>query len=113
MPPARIAVVVGVFFSVWSVIGLLVGASITHNIRWHSTFFFIAPRQPVCPQTSLLVVCQIIVGRFFRTIFSANLNRSILMRKCLSASQERFTTILIADRPILCQFMISFHSNKT
>ena len=24
------------------------------------------------------------------------------MRKCLSASPEHFTTILIADRPILC-----------
>jgi MFS family permease len=47
-PPAKLAVAVGVFgsaYSGWSVVGLLVGASIIHNIGWHSTFFFIAPRR--------------------------------------------------------------------
>lgn len=45
-PPAKLAVAVGVFGSAYSggsVVGLLAGASIIHNIGWHSTFFFIAP----------------------------------------------------------------------
>jgi len=45
-PPAKLAVAVGVFgsaYSAGSVVGLLAGASIIHNIGWHSTFFFIAP----------------------------------------------------------------------
>jgi MFS family permease len=45
-PPAKLAVAVGVFgsaYSAGSVIGLLAGASIIHNVGWHSTFFFIAP----------------------------------------------------------------------
>jgi MFS family permease len=45
-PPARLAVAAGVFGSVYSggsVVGLLAGASIIHNIGWHSTFFFVAP----------------------------------------------------------------------
>ncbi|MGA9152533.1 MAG: MFS transporter [Candidatus Nitrosopolaris sp.] len=45
-PPARLAVAAGVFGSVYSggsIVGLLAGASIIHNIGWHSTFFIIAP----------------------------------------------------------------------
>ncbi len=45
-PQARLAVAVGVFGSAYSggsVVGLLAGASIIHNIGWHSTFFFIDP----------------------------------------------------------------------
>jgi len=45
-PPAKLSVAVGVFGSAYSggsVVGLLAGASIIHNIGWHSTFFFIAP----------------------------------------------------------------------
>jgi MFS family permease len=45
-PPAKLAVAVGVFGSAYSggsVVGLLAGASIIHNMGWHSTFFLIAP----------------------------------------------------------------------
>jgi len=45
-PPAKLSVAVGVFGSAYSggsVVGLLAGASIIHNMGWHSTFFFIAP----------------------------------------------------------------------
>lgn len=45
-PPAKLAIAVGIFgsaYSAGSVVGLLAGASIIHNIGWHSTFFFIAP----------------------------------------------------------------------
>jgi MFS family permease len=45
-PPAKLAIAVGVFgsmYSAGSVVGLLVGATIIHSFGWHSTFFSIVP----------------------------------------------------------------------
>jgi MFS family permease len=45
-PPAKLAIAVGVFgsmYSAGSVVGLLAGATIIHSFGWHSTFFSIVP----------------------------------------------------------------------
>jgi len=45
-PPAKLAIAVGVFgsmYSAGSVVGLLVGATIIQSFGWHSTFFSIVP----------------------------------------------------------------------
>ena len=45
-PPAKLAIAVGVFgsmYSAGSVVGLLIGASIIQSIGWHFTFFSIVP----------------------------------------------------------------------
>ena len=45
-PPAKLAIAVGVFgsmYSVGSVVGLLAGATIIQSFGWHSTFFSIVP----------------------------------------------------------------------
>src|SRR5919197_2626675 len=45
-PSAKLAIAIGVFgsaYSAGSVVGLLAGASIIHNIGWHSTFLAIVP----------------------------------------------------------------------
>jgi len=84
-PPAKLAVAVGVFGSAYSggsVVGLLAGASIIHNVGWHSTFFFIAP---------MAVIVAVMIAKFVKEnkeVLHAGESRKSTYNDKLRASQR-------------------------
>jgi MFS family permease len=84
-PPAKLAVAVGVFGSAYSggsVVGLLAGASIIHNIGWHSTFFFIAP---------MAVFVAVMIAKFVKE------NKEVL--RVEESRKSTYSNSLRASRP--------------